>query len=377
VRAQQRIANDAFAVEVLRKDLHEDGMMSRRIVVANTTGRRNGGGFTLVELLVVIAIIGVLVALLLPAVQAAREASRRATCINQLKQIGLAMQNHESALKVFPTGGDGRWPDPGDATKMPAAFKDLPRGPDKQVYGWAYQILSFIEQESIRRIPTQASLNDAVVPMYFCPSRRSPTKGNSGGTGAATWKLDYAAVVPGRANPFVAKDRLAIYGTTSASGLDIVFPRTAEVFDDVGIIVRTPYDWRGLVRPRSVPNPSPTKPSHVTDGLSRTIMVTEKWLAPSMYDSSGLVWHDDRGWTDGWDPDTFRSTTHEITPDGEMPAGGDTDDYGHRIGSAHSSGVNAVFGDGSVRSISYQIDQQTLNLLGHRADDQVFDESKF
>jgi prepilin-type N-terminal cleavage/methylation domain-containing protein/prepilin-type processing-associated H-X9-DG protein len=327
-------------------------------------------GFTLVELLVVIAIIGVLVALLLPAIQAAREAARRATCVNQLKQIGLAMLNHESNQKVFPTGGDGRWPDPQDPKKMPAAYKDVPRGPDKQVYSWAYQILSYIEQESIRRIPTQAILNDAVVPMYFCPSRRAPFKSGE------TWKLDYAAVVPGRANPFVAKDRLAIYGTTNASGVDIVFPRTAEVFDDVGIIVRTPYDWRGLTRPRPIPNPPPTKPSHVTDGLSRTMMVTEKWLAPSMYDDVGVVWHDDRGWTDGWDPDTFRSTTHEITPDGEMPTNGDTDDYGHRIGSAHSSGVNAVFGDGSVRSISYSIDQQTLNLLGHRADDQPFDETK-
>ena len=63
-------------------------------------------GFTLVELLVVIAIIGILVPLLLPAVQAAREAARRTTCMNQVRQMGIAMQNHVSSFGVFPTGGN-------------------------------------------------------------------------------------------------------------------------------------------------------------------------------------------------------------------------------------------------------------------------------
>src|SRR5262249_4249368 len=92
--------------------------------------------FTLVELLVVIAIIGVLIALLLPAVQAAREAARRTQCKNNLKQIGLAAQMHLDAQKFFPTGGWGyRWmgdPDQGYGINQPG--------------GWGYTLLPYIEQ---------------------------------------------------------------------------------------------------------------------------------------------------------------------------------------------------------------------------------------
>jgi prepilin-type N-terminal cleavage/methylation domain-containing protein/prepilin-type processing-associated H-X9-DG protein len=335
-----------------------------------TYGRWQTGaaGFTLVELLVVIAIIGVLVALLLPAIQAAREASRRATCLNQLKQIGLALLNHESARKMFPSGGDARHPDHTNPSYMLPAFQNIPRGPEKEIYGWAYQVLPYMEQENLKRIPTLETLNQSTVPLYYCPSRRAPTKGSSGGSGPPTWKLDYVAVVPGRANPFVPKDHLAIYGSTSPIANDWVFPRHADVYDDVGMIVRTPYDWHSVTKPRAVPNPPPTRTAHVTDGLTYTLMITEKRLAPSTYDAEGYVWHDDRGWTDGWDPDTFRSTTHPIGQDAEQAAGETDDDFGHRIGSAHSSGVNAVYGDGSVRQISYDVNQELLNQLGHRSD---------
>ena len=105
---------------------------------------RNGGprGFTLVELLVVIAIIGILIALLLPAIQAAREAARRSQCKNNLKQMGLAAQNHLSTQKCFPSGGWGfLWvgdPDRGYGSNQPG--------------GWQYSILPFIDQRQIREI---------------------------------------------------------------------------------------------------------------------------------------------------------------------------------------------------------------------------------
>ena len=229
--------------------------------------------FTLVELLVVIAIIGVLVALLLPAVQAAREAARRAQCQNQLKQIALSVLNHESARKVFPTGGDVPWPVLADYVKG-----GTPNGPERQGLGWAYQILPYLEQGSIQRIATQDDLDQVAVPMYFCPSRRAPTKNQFDSTGNRTnptYSIDYAAVTPGRVNPFTPNDYDAYFGCANCTKPNK--PKTSELFDVCGIIVRTPYD---VLLKRDLPNPQPTTIAQVTDGLSHTLLVTEKRLRP-------------------------------------------------------------------------------------------------
>ncbi len=135
--------------------------------------RLRARGFTLVELLVVIAIIGILVSLLLPAVQAAREAARRAQCLNNLKQIGVAIMLHVDAHKHLPTGGWGyNW------------VGDPNRGFDKrQPGGWVYNILPFIEEESLRTLGSsqtgaaqRAALTELCqkpVSSFLCPSRRT------------------------------------------------------------------------------------------------------------------------------------------------------------------------------------------------------------
>ena len=104
--------------------------------------RRIPTGFTLVELLVVIAIIGILIALLLPAVQAARESARRMQCVNGLKQMGLASHVLADTFKTFPSAGRGPWP---KITMNGNAIAP----PDEQTIGWAFQILPYIEQSGI------------------------------------------------------------------------------------------------------------------------------------------------------------------------------------------------------------------------------------
>ena len=131
------------------------------------------GGFTLVELLVVITIIGILVSLLLPAVQGARESARRNTCSNNLRQIGIAALAHESQMGFLPTGGWGwQWagdPDRGFTAKQPGGF--------------FYNILPFMEQAAVHDLgaglPDQQKdtliAQAAATPMstFICPSRRA------------------------------------------------------------------------------------------------------------------------------------------------------------------------------------------------------------
>ena len=124
---------------------------------------RSRRAFTLVELLVVIAIIGVLVALLLPAVQAAREAARRSQCSNNLKQIGLAVLNHDAAKGRFPAGST-------------AASTDIQAANSSQ---WTVDLLPYAEQPALYalwdpkvdfRMPANKALRESFVPLYLCPT---------------------------------------------------------------------------------------------------------------------------------------------------------------------------------------------------------------
>jgi len=290
--------------------------------------RDRRSGFTLIELLVVIAIIAILIGLLLPAVQKIREAANRMQCSNNLKQIGLALHNHNDTFGKLPDGGTVPW-SAGDYRKT----------------GWAFQILNFLEQDNVSRQTQVGGIGAGqgnLMKIYFCPSRRRPTKVN----GCAL--MDYAASTPGDA---VNSWDQFWYGQTWTVPAGVVYN---------GMIIRRDVDG---IESHGIPLTA------CTDGLSNTLMVSEKQLNPNAYFSGD--WHDDQGWIDGWDPDVMRYTafTPHSDKDYGTPQNGGWE--GYRFGSAHPAGINALFGDGSVRMIKYSVDATLFNNIGHRQDGQI------
>lgn len=365
---------------------------------------RQALGFTLVELLVVIAIIGILVALLLPAVQAAREAARRTQCKNQLRQVALAMQNHIDTYKVFPTGGTEPNPRLQDYVQGGTDNPGAPYGPNQQGLGWAYQILPFLEESSVKAIKNQADIQRSPIPAYNCPSRRGATL-NPGGSAYLT---DYVSaqpitVVKPPFNAFDVTDVWPITGAATPVASAVATARAAYWCTSAGApnpncayggaIVRTP--WRlGMAATATTSStgmflsgvPKAIRPAQVIDGLSKTFVVGEK-LVRTDFRNGGSV-SDDRGWADGWDPDTVRFTgwppisdsnsaicfaesvrfTELCTGAGSVPV--------LFFGSSHNGGINGAYADGSVQFISFDIDHILFNSLGTRAGEETLDTSE-
>jgi prepilin-type N-terminal cleavage/methylation domain-containing protein len=333
-------------------------------------------GFTLVELLVVIAIIGVLVALMLPAIQAAREAARRTECKNNIRQLGLAVLNHENARKHFPTGGLRSWAgDHGSDAGWWVPGKNWPvtAAPPTELLplGWVFQTLPYMELATIRGVGNWEDVKSLTPQFFYCPSRRPPTRNTlAGNDGEGNGMIDYAS-----ANPWA--DPARIFEMDYWGNKD---PRDhVNRYAYMGIIVRT------------MPFYSPTRIREVSDGLSNTLLLGEKFIPPHNYSamSDPAYAGDDRGWSDGWDFDIVRSTalppwqdfdypSPEYYASGQVdspwPAGGATyRALSYLFGSAHAAGAHFVFGDNSVRTVNYTIDQRIFNSMGHRSDEGVLD----
>jgi len=358
---------------LLRRGCDEERLVLVGVNPMNLSRRKRGNierptqfprplhGFTLVELLVVIAIIGVLVALLLPAVQAAREAARRLQCSNHLKQVGIAFQMHHNAQQHFPTGGWG-------AFWVGDADRGAGRG---QPGGWMYNILPYIEQQALWELPADGQPDVVTaeqrvrtqqmvmtpVPTFSCPSRRSPIL-----TPNAGWLfgLNFDTPDSGARADYAACNGAAL---TTAAGTAEIWPTSLGQADTHSWPDPDEYQWNGICYQRSE-----VRISAVVDGTSNTYAVGEKYLNPDDY-LTGWDPSDDQSLYSGDDADVLRSTLFLYPPRQDQPGLL----AAHNFGSAHPGGWNVAFCDGSVHLASFSIDPELHSRLGNREDELAVD----
>jgi prepilin-type N-terminal cleavage/methylation domain-containing protein/prepilin-type processing-associated H-X9-DG protein len=335
-----------------------------------STIRNSTFGFTLVELLVVITIIGILIALLLPAVQAAREAARRMQCTNNLKQIGFACLNHEQQFGFFPTGGWGfSWnadPNLGFGHNQPGS--------------WAYSVLPFIEQQPLHDLGgngstgTISTAQRAAVPTreqtpvvtLICPSRRNAI------VYPRPLGLTYLAYYNG--DKFTTAAGMD-YAGNSGDGSVIQCGGTGGP-TTVAQGTSASFDWTNCGTPTAtgvIYSHSQIMTADIVDGTSSTFLIGEKYMDADHY-FDGNDSGDDAGHFEGHGQDVDRWASSSFLP-WQDQSGNSAAAYS--FGSAHATACNFVFCDGSVQSISYSISGAVYGNLGNRKDSNVIDGSKY
>lgn len=315
---------------------------------------RKTRAITLIELLVVISIIGLLVGLLLPAVQSAREVARRISCQNNLKQIGLAAQLHVDLHKHLPTDGWGyRWvgdPEFGYGKNQPG--------------GWVFNLLSFVEQDNVRTIAAGQPIAQRAdylkkmvqqpISTFNCPSRRVadlyPFATNATPFNVAPNDL---SSIP------VAKTDYAVNGGSvkidTGPGPSSRLPTDLEAYNwpDLNL-----FNGVSAVR-------SQFKLADVSDGLSNTYLVGEKYI--SISDPTGFF-GDDQTMYVGDDADIRRWGTLPPLQDQSRIETRDA------FGSRHAGGCSFVLCDGSVQLVSFFVDEVLHERKCNRRDGQVLTE---
>jgi prepilin-type N-terminal cleavage/methylation domain-containing protein len=336
--------------------------------------RRTKRGFTLVELLVVIAIIGVLVALLLPAIQAARESARRSQCLNNMRQLGIACHLFESATKYFPTAG-------GVVQQFVSAEELAKPKYGFETAGWMYQVLPYIEQQALYDMRygdgaasagfIKTDMTEIPVATFNCPSRIGRFAVNS----TVIYALgDYAGVI-------------ASHNDDGWNGFEWQIDRGPKPNEETAV-------WTGiLIKGGHVKTTSPTEvwkwgkinTKSIQDGSSNTILLAEKsvqeayWNIPTTANTATTRWPhwEVYGYYVGADwPHMRQFGALTGGARGEVPVRGDGDrrtsshpqHEEQGFGSAHPGILCSVWGDGSTRTISQDADLLLLDKLGKRSD---------
>jgi len=317
--------------------------------------RRAGAGFTLVELLVVIAIIGVLVALLLPAVQAAREAARRGQCQNHLRQVAIAAHGYHDSMLRFPAG----WCRPHNASAICSLLPYLEQGNRANAFDWT---------QDINGAPANAAARTQDVKVYMCPSDSGTGRFFTGLGGDATGRNNYMPNMGSRAN-FAEVDNgvrmraNGIFFRNSAVRMAEISDGTSNtaIFSECqrgpvtapsasqDLLVSTEVDfgtWDGS------PNVDTVRPASCE---TRTA-TTAKYRGGQYY-RGGVIW--------------TGFYNHTLTPnfkgrDCYRSSGLDSGHYAAR--SYHPSSVNVALCDGSVRAVTDNIDLVAWRAAGSRGD---------
>ena len=314
--------------------------------------RNAASGFTLVELLVVIAIVAVLLAMLIPAIQRAREAANFSRCAGNLHQIGIALHLHHDSHRSFPSGGWG-WGWIGTPSRG--------SGPE-QTGGWVYNILPYIDQGSLRNLgvgeasPTleesTAKLVQTPIAVMTCPSRRTggpyPADGRPYLLGTADGKTTTVS-------PLVLArgDYAANAGSQGFNEID-AGPSSLAQGDNPS------YPWPGTSLCTGITFPrSAVSLRQITRGSSNTLAAGERYLNPQHYED-GIDVGDNESMYVGFDNDTCRVALNPPKQDQQ----GRTDTF--RFGSIHAGALNMLYCDGSVRAVAYDVDPDVFTASGNR-----------
>jgi prepilin-type N-terminal cleavage/methylation domain-containing protein/prepilin-type processing-associated H-X9-DG protein len=291
--------------------------------------------FTLLELLIVVGIIGVLIALLLPAIQSAREHARRAQCINNLLQLGIGMGNYASTHTVLPPGVVN---DKGPIVSLPVGFH----------HGWTVQILPFIDQANVYRrfdlkesvhAPSNETARSVMISTFMCPSSSRAWSSNGA--------ISYAGCHHDVEAPIAADNHGVLYLNSHVR------------FDDI------------------------------TDGLAQTILLGEltsnETVMLSWASGTRATLRNTGAGLNSENPLTAlyagiaqlseadkQAAAARMFEEGTIPV-----DFVGGFSSWHSQGANFAFCDGSVRFIKQTIHQRVYQLLGNRADGELISDDAF